>query len=230
MEDKSMRYEIKGETLPVVICYLDAGEKMITEGGGMSWMSPNMKMETTTNGGIGKAFGRMFSGEKMFQNVYTAQGDGMIAFASSFPGSIRAFHNQKENEMIFQKSAFLASEMGVELSVHLNKKVGAGLFGGEGFVLQKISGTGVAFAEFDGHVIEYELQPGQKIVVDTGHLAAMTANCQIDIQSVPGMKNKLLGGEGLFNTVITGPGKVWLQTMPIANVAGVIRPFIPTGN
>lgn len=132
--------------------------------------------------------------------------------------------------MIFQKSAFLASEMGVELSVHLNKKVGAGLFGGEGFVLQKISGTGVAFAEFDGHVIEYELQPGQKIVVDTGHLAAMTANCQIDIQSVPGMKNKLLGGEGLFNTVITGPGKVWLQTMPIANVAGVIRPFIPTGN
>ena len=225
-----MRYEIKGETLPVVICYLDAGEKMITEGGGMSWMSPNMKMETTTNGGIGKAFGRMFSGEKMFQNVYTAQGDGMIAFASSFTGSIRAFQIHKENEMIFQKSAFLASEMGVELSVHLNKKVGAGLFGGEGFVLQKISGTGVAFAEFDGHVIEYELQPGQKIVVDTGHLAAMTANCQIDIQSVPGMKNKLLGGEGLFNTVITGPGKVWLQTMPIANVAGVIRPFIPTGN
>lgn len=225
-----MRYEIKGETLPVVICYLDAGEKMITEGGGMSWMSPNMKMETTTNGGIGKAFGRMFSGEKMFQNVYTAQGDGMIAFAFSFPGSIRAFQIHKENEMIFQKSAFLASEMGVELSVHLNKKVGAGLFGGEGFVLQKISGTGVAFAEFDGHVIEYELQPGQKIVVDTGHLAAMTANCQIDIQSVPGMKNKLLGGEGLFNTVITGPGKVWLQTMPIANVAGVIRPFIPTGN
>ena len=112
-----MRYEIKGETLPVVICYLDAGEKMITEGGGMSWMSPNMKMETTTNGGIGKAFGRMFSGEKMFQNVYTAQGDGMIAFASSFPGSIRAFQIHKENEMIFQKSAFLASEMGVELSV-----------------------------------------------------------------------------------------------------------------
>lgn len=225
-----MKYEILGETLPVVVCYLEGGEKMITEGGGMSWMSPNMLMETTTNGGIGKAFGRMFSGEKMFQNVYTAQGDGMIAFASSFPGSIRAFQIHKENEMIFQKSAFLASEMGVELSVHLNKKVGAGLFGGEGFVLQKISGTGVAFAEFDGHVIEYELQPGQKIVVDTGHLAAMTANCQIDIQSVPGMKNKLLGGEGLFNTVITGPGKVWLQTMPIANVAGVIRPFIPTGN
>ena len=226
-----MKYEIKGDTLPVVICHLEAGERMITERGSMAWMSPNMKMETSTNGGFGKAFGRMFSGEAMFQNIYTAQGgNGLIAFASSFPGSIRAFEISRGNEMIFQKSAFLASEMGVELSVHLNKKVGAGLFGGEGFILQKISGNGVAFAEFDGHVIEYELQPGQQIVVDTGHLAAMTADCQIDIQSVPGMKNKLFGGEGFFNTVITGPGRVWLQTMPIANVAGAIRPFLPTGN
>ena len=155
-----MRYEIKGETLPVVVCYLDNGERMITEGGGMSWMSPNMKMETTTNGGIGKAFGRMFSGEKMFQNIYTAQGDGMIAFASSFPGSIRAFQIAPGQEMILQKSAFLASESGVELSVFFNKKVGSGLFGGEGFIMQKISGYGTVFAEFDGHVVEYELQPG----------------------------------------------------------------------
>ena len=154
----------------------------------------------------------------------------MIAFASSFPGSIRAFEISKGNEMIFQKSAFLASEMGVNLSVHFNKKVGAGLFGGEGFILQKISGNGVAFAEFDGHVIEYELQPGQQIVVDTGHLAAMTADCKMDIQSVPGVKNMLFGGEGFFNTVITGPGRVWLQTMPISNVAGALRPYIPTGN
>ncbi len=225
-----MRYEIKGETLPVVVCYLEAGEKMVTEGGGMSWMSPNMKMETTTNGGLGKAFGRMFSGEKMFQNVYTAQGAGMIAFASSFPGSIRAFEIAPGQEMIFQKSAFLASEMGVNLSVHFNKKVGAGLFGGEGFILQKISGNGIAFAEFDGHVVEYELKPGQQIVIDTGHLAAMTADCRIDIQSVPGVKNMLFGGEGFFNTVITGPGRVWLQTMPVSNVAGALRPYLPTGN
>lgn len=225
-----MRYEIKGETLPVVICYLESGEKMITEGGGMSWMSPNMQMETTTNGGLGKAFGRMFSGEKMFQNIYTAKGAGMIAFASSFPGSIRAFEVGPGNEMILQKSAFLASEESVQLSVHWNKKVGAGLFGGEGFILQKISGQGIVFAEFDGHVIEYDLQPGQQIVVDTGHLAAMTGGCKIDIQSVPGMKNKFFGGEGFFNTVITGPGKVWLQTMPIPNVAGAIRPYIPTGS
>lgn len=132
--------------------------------------------------------------------------------------------------MIFQKSAFLASEAGVQLSVHFHKKVASGLFGGEGFILQKVSGQGVAFAEFDGHVVEYELQSGQQIVIDTGHLAAMTASCQMDIQTVPGVKNMLFGGEGFFNTVITGPGRVWLQTMPISNVAGALRPYIPSGS
>ena len=226
-----MRYEIKGETLPVVICNLENGERMITEGGGMSWMSPNMKMETTTNGGVGKAIGRMFSGEKMFQNIYTAQGGpGIIAFASCFPGSIKAFRISPGQEMIFQKSAFLAGEAGVNLSVFFNKKIGAGLFGGEGFIMQRLSGNGTVFAEFDGHVVEYELQPGQQIVIDTGHLAAMTSNCQMDIQTVPGVKNMLFGGEGLFNTVIPGPGRVWLQTMPISNVAGALRPYLPSAS
>lgn len=228
--EKEMRYEIKGETLPVVICYLSDGEKMITEGGAMSWMSPNMQMETTTGGGAGKALGRMFSGEKIFQNIYTAKGDGMIAFASSFPGSIQAFEIAPGREMIFQKSAFLAAETGVSLFVHFSRKIGAGLFGGEGFILQKVSGQGTVFAEFDGHVVEYELQKGEQIVVDTGHLAAMTESCSIDIRTVPGLKNKILGGEGLFHTVITGPGRVWLQTMPIPNVAGILRPYLPTGN
>lgn len=224
-----MRYEIQGETLPVVICQLEAGEKMITEGGGMAWMSPNMLMETTTNGGIGKAFGRMFTGEKMFQNIYTAQGgEGMIAFASSFPGSVEAFEIGPGQEMILQKSAFLAGEAGVDMSVFFNKKFSSGLFGGEGFIMQKVSGHGMVFAEFDGHVINYELQTGQQIVVDTGHLAAMSATCGMEIQSVPGVKNMLFGGEGIFNTVITGPGKVWLQTMPISNVAGVLRPYLPS--
>ena len=226
-----MRYEIKGETLPVVICNLENGERMITEGGGMSWMSPNMKMETTTNGGVGKAIGRMFSGEKMFQNIYTAQGGpGMIAFASSFPGSIKAFRISPGQEMIFQKSAFLAGEAGVNLSVFFNKKIGAGLFGGEGFIMQRLSGNGTAFAEFDGHVVGYELQPGQQIVVDTGHLAAMTGSCHMEIVSVPGVKNMLFGGEGFFHTVITGPGHVWLQTMPISNVAGALRPYLPSSS
>ena len=225
-----MKYQILGDTLPVVVCELENGEKMITEGGGMSWMSPNMKMETTTNGGIGKAFGRMFSGEKIFQNIYTAQGNGMIAFASSFPGSIKAFDIAPGQELIFQKSAFLAGESGVEMSVFFNKKLGAGLFGGEGFIMQRISGYGTVFAEFDGHVVEYELQPGQQIVVDTGHLAAMTATCSIDIQAVPGVKNMLFGGEGVFNTIISGPGHVWLQTMPISNVAGVLKPYFPSNS
>ena len=226
-----MQYQIKGDTLPVVICQLEAGETMVAERGSMSWMSPNMAMNTTTNGGIGKAFGRMFSGEAMFQNTYTAQGGhGLIAFASSFPGSIKAFQVEPGKEYIFQKRAFLAGEAGVNLSVHFQKKVASGLFGGEGFILQKVSGNGIAFAEFDGHVVEYDLQPGQQIVVDSGYLAAMEASCQMDIQTVPGLKNMVFGGEGLFNTVITGPGHIWLQTMPISNVAGAIRPYIPTGN
>lgn len=226
-----MKYQIVGDTLPAVICQLEPGEKMITEGGGMSWMSPNMLMETTSNGGIGSMIGRMFSGEKAFQNVYTAQGgEGMIAFASCFPGSISAFEIAPGQEMILQKSAFLAGEVGIEMSVFFNKKLGTGFFGGEGFIMQRISGQGTVFAEFDGHVVEYELAPGQQIVVDTGHLAAMTASCQMDIRSVPGVKNMLFGGEGIFNTIITGPGRVWLQTMPISNVAGVLRPYMPSGD
>lgn len=226
-----MKYQIVGDTLPAVICQLEPGEKMITEGGGMSWMSPNMLMETTSNGGIGSMIGRMFSGEKAFQNVYTAQGgEGMIAFASCFPGSIRAFEIAPGQEMILQKCAFLAGEVGIEMSVFFNKKLGTGFFGGEGFIMQRISGQGTVFAEFDGHVVEYELAPGQQIVVDTGHLAAMTASCQMDIRSVPGVKNMLFGGEGIFNTIITGPGRVWLQTMPISNVAGVLRPYMPSGD
>ena len=226
-----MKYEIKGDTLPVVICHLEAGERMITERGSMAWMSPNMKMETSTNGGFGKAFGRMFSGEAMFQNIYTAQGgNGLIAFASSFPGSIKAFEIGPGQEYIFQKKAFLAGEPVVNISVHFHKKVASGLFGGEGFILQKVSGNGIVFAEFDGHVVEYELQPGQQIVIDSGYLAAMSVTCQMDIQTVPGLKNIVFGGEGLFNTVITGPGHVWLQTMPISSVADSLRPYFPTSS
>lgn len=224
-----MRYQIQGETLPVVICELEAGERMITEGGAMSWMSPNMKMETTSNGGIGKAFGRAFSGEKMFQNIYTAQGGpGMIAFASSFPGKIVAYDIGPGRELVVQKSGFLASEAGVDLSVFFQKKFGAGLFGGEGFIMQRLSGQGTVFLEFDGHIVEYDLEPGQQIVVDTGYLAAMESTCSIDVRSVPGVKNMVFGGEGIFNTVISGPGHIWLQTMPISNVAGEIARFIPS--
>lgn len=226
-----MKYQIVGEPLPVVICSVEAGETLISESGAMSWMSPNMKMETTSNGGLGKALGRMFSGDSLFQNKYTAQGgSGQIAFASSFPGSIKAFSIEPGREMVVQKSAFLASESGVDLSIFFQKKLGAGFFGGEGFIMQKLSGHGTAFVEIDGHAVEYNLTAGQSIVIDTGYLAAMDATCSMEIVSVPGVKNMLLGGEGIFNTVVKGPGKIILQTMPVNAVAGAIRPFIPTGN
>lgn len=226
-----MNYTIEGAPMPVVICNLEDGETMLTEKGAMSWMSPNMKMETTTGGGIGKMFGRAFSGESMFINRYTAQGGtGLIAFASSFPGDIRAFEIAPGQEIIAQKSAFLASTAGVEMSVFFQKRIAGGLFGGEGFIMQRLSGNGTVFLEFDGHIKEYELAPGQQIVVDTGYLAAMTAGCTIDIQTVPGVKNMLFGGEGIFNTVITGSGRVWLQSMPVAQLAGAISPFIPNKN
>lgn len=225
-----MTYSIDGGTLPVVIINLDAGEKVVTEGGAMSWMTPNMQMETA-GGGIGKMFSRAVSGESVFQNIYTAQGGpGMIACASSFPGSIRAFEISPGNSMVFQKTAFLASVGNIELSVHFKKKLGAGFFGGEGFIMQKVSGQGVAFAEFDGHVVEYDLQAGQQLILDTGHLAAMTETCQMDIQTVKGLKNIAFGGEGLFNTVVTGPGHIWVQTMPASSLAGAIQPYIVTSN
>ena len=215
-----MKYRIEGTPLPVVICELQANEQMITESGGMSWMSPNMKMETTSNGGIGKAFGRMFSGESIFQNRYTAEGGpGMIAFTSSFPGSIRAVEITPEKPVIVQKSAFLACETGVELSVYFQKKLGAGFFGGEGFIMQKLTGHGTAFLEIDGHAVEYELAAGQELVIATGYLAMMDATCTMDVVTIKGAKNVFLGGEGLFNTVVKGPGKVVVQTMPAAKLA-----------
>jgi uncharacterized protein (TIGR00266 family) len=225
-----MQYKIIGESLPAVICDLQEGESMITERGSMCWMTPNMKMETTSNGGVGKAFGRMFAGESMFQNRYTAMGGaGQITFASSFPGSIRVFEIAPGKEMIVQKRGFLAGQSTVQLSVHFQKKFSTGLFGGEGFVMQKLSGQGLAFVEIDGAACEYQLAPGQSMVVSTGYLAAMDATCTMEMTSVSGVKNVLFGGEGLFNTVVHGPGRVILQTMPVSAVAGSLRPYIPTG-
>ena len=222
-----MKYEIKGGTFPIVICTLENGEKMITEKGSMVWMSPNMGMETT-GGGLGKMFSKAFSGESMFQNIYTANGNGMIAFGSSFPGKILPVEITPGKNFIVQKSGFLASEIGVDLSIFFNKKAGAGFFGGEGFIMQKLSGNGTAFVEVDGDLVEYELQPGQEIIVDTGNVLGFESTVSIDIQQVKGVKNIVFGGEGLFNTKLTGPGKIWLQTMPISGVAQALIPFMPT--
>ena len=226
-----MKYEIKGSPLPVVIMTLESGEQIKTQKGAMSWMSPNMSMSTNAGGGVGKALGRMFSGESMFQNVYTAQnGEGMLACASTFPGEILPVQVSPGNTIIAQKTAFLASEFGVEMSVFFQKKAGAGFFGGEGFIMQKFSGNGYVFLEIDGSVITYDLAPGQQLLVDTGNLAAIEESVKIEIQQIKGVGNVLFGGEGLFNTLVTGPGKVWLQTMPKNVIAAAIAPFVSSGS
>ena len=224
-----MQYEIRGGQFPVVICTLAANETMITESGSMVWMTPNMHMETTGGGGIGKMFSKALSGESLFQNRYTAMGGpGMIAFGSSFPGKIMALQLAPGRDFVLQKRAFLASEATVNLDIHFNKKASVGIFGGEGFIMQRVSGTGVVFAEIDGELVEYQLAAGQQMIVDTGNVAGFEPSVQIEIQQVPGLKNKVLGGEGLFNTVLTGPGRIWLQTMPISGVASAIQPYIVT--
>ncbi len=223
-----MEYRIVGDGMPAVICDLNAGETMINESGSMCWMTPNMKMETV-GGSIGGVLGRMISGENLFQNRYTAQGGkGQIAFASSFPGSILAFEVTPNEPFILQKSAFLAATEGVELSIHFQKKIGAGFFGGEGFIMQKITGRGTVFVEIDGHAEQYTLAAGEKMIIDTGYLAAMDGTCSVDIQTVPGVKNMLFGGEGVFNTVVTGPGNIILQTMPVSSMAAALKPFFPS--
>lgn len=225
-----MRYEITGAPLPVVTCYLSSGESIKTQQGAMSWMSPNMQMSTNAGGGLGKMLSRAVSGESIFQNVYTAQnGDGMIAMASAFPGDIKAV-DVSAGPIVAQKSAFIASESGVNMEMFFQKKLGAGFFGGEGFIMQKFSGRGVVFLEFDGSIVEMTLAQGQTLVLDTGALAAMDATCSVDIEMVAGVKNMFFGGEGLFNTKVTGPGRIWLQSMPVSSLAAVIKPYIPTGN
>jgi uncharacterized protein (TIGR00266 family) len=226
-----VKYEIKGAPLPVVVCNLEAGESLKTERGAMSWMSGNMQMETNAGGGLGKMFSRAISGESIFQNVYTAQGGpGMIAFASSFPGNILAMEVTPQKPIIAQKSAFLASEMGVNMEIFFQKKLGAGFFGGEGFIMQKFTGNGIVFLEIDGSIVEYNLAPGETMIIDTGYLAVMDSTVSIDIQTVKGVGNVLFGGEGLFNTKLTGPGHVWLQTMPVPAVASSLSPYLIKSN
>lgn len=224
-----MKYEIVGAPFSVVVCELEAGEKVKTEMGSMAWMDPVFQMETS-GGVMKKMFGKMMSGEGLFENIYTATSAGKIAFGSSFPGSIMPVDISPGNEVIVQKSSFLASDMGVDISIFFNRKLGAGFFGGEGFVMQKLSGNGKAFLEIDGSFIEYELPAGQQLIVDTGNVMGFTGGVTMDIQQVKGIKNKLLGGEGIFNTRLTGPGTVWIQTMPMASFVESIMPFIQPGN
>lgn len=221
-----MEAKIIGESLPVVTCKLKNGESVVTESGGMSWMDEGIKMSTSTNGGIMKGLGRALAGESLFMNIYTAEKDDVeIAFSSCFPGRILEFDLSEGETIIAQKRAFLCAESSVDISMHFRKKLGAGFFGGEGFIMQKITGAGKVFLEIDGEVVKKELKEGEKLKIDNGYVAAMTKGVDLSIETVPGLKNIMFGGEGLFLTTLKGPGTVWLQSMPISKLASLL--YIP---
>ena len=208
-----MQYEIKYDPFPAVVCTLQPGEQIVAEGGGMSWMDDAFTMETKS-GGVGKAFSKALSGESMFQNIFTAVRAGSIAFSSCFPGTILPIRIVPGHDLIVQKGAFLACEAGVGLSMSVNKKLSAGLLGGEGFIMQRLSGSGIVFLEVDGSVVSRTLAAGERLVVSSGNVLGFVDGVGYDVELVKGAKNMFLGGEGLANTILTGPGNVWLQTMP----------------
>ena len=227
-----MKYEIIGNTMPAVeVSFDSAGESMFTQSGGMAWMSEGVKMDTNTRGGVLKGLGRVFAGESMFMATYTAQRPGAsVAFSATFPGEIMAIDLAKSGGMICQKGAFLAAEDSVKLETLLTKTISSGLFGGEGFVLQGLSGNGIAFLEVDGNKVVKSLAPGETIFVDTGNVVAFQSSVRYEIETVKGVKNIFLGGEGLFLTKLTGPGDVVLQTQNIGEFAGKIANLIPSKN
>lgn len=218
-----MEAKILGDSLPVITCKLAKGESIVTESGGMSWMDEGIAMSTSTNGGIMKGLGRALAGESLFMNTYTAEKDDVeIAFSSSFPGKILEFDLKEGETIIAQKRAFLCAESTVDIAMHFRKKLGAGFFGGEGFIMQKITGPGKVYLEIDGEVVKKELAEGEKLKVDNGYVAAMTSSVNLDIETVPGLKNIVFGGEGLFLTTLKGPGTVYLQSMPVSKLASML--------
>lgn len=224
-----MQTKVTGDFLPVLTCKLGKGEQLFTESGGMAWMTQGIKMETNTNGGLVKGLGRALAGESIFMNTYTAERDDVeISFASCFPGQILGFDLSDGQTLICQKRAFLCAEKSVDLSMHFRKKLGAGFFGGEGFIMQKLTGPGKAFLEIDGNVVKKELAEGEVLKVDNGYVAAMTSKVDLSIETVKGVKNIVFGGEGLFLTTVKGPGTVWLQSMPIAKLANSLYSAMPT--
>ncbi len=222
-----MRYEVWGNMMPAVTFGLEPGESIYTQSGGMTWMTDQVEMTTNMKGGLMKGIGRMFSGESLFMATYTSKAPNQeITLASAVPGEIKMFEITPGYEIVAQKGAFLCATPGVEIKAFITNVKG-GLFGGEGFILQQYTGQGLVFCELDGAIREIELQPGQKMVVDTGNVAAWESRVTYSSQMVKGFKNILFGGEGLFLTTLTGPGKIWLQTISIAELAGRILPYMP---
>ncbi|MEN6479628.1 MAG: TIGR00266 family protein [Anaerolineales bacterium] len=224
-----MRYEIVGSVLPSVDVYLQAGESVYTERGGMAWMRGDVQMETNARGGLMAGLGRKLAGESIFMTTYTCRsGEAMVTFTPEAPGRIMAFNLQAGQSLICQKDAFMLAQTTANIEMHFRKNLGSGLFGGEGFVLQKVSGPGMVFLEIAGDVRDYVLQPGEVMRIDPGHIAFYETGMAYDIASVGSLKNALFSGEGLFLATITGPGHVWLQSMPVSNLAEAIKKYIPT--
>ena len=221
-----MRYSIEGENLPVLKVWLEQGEAIQCEAGAMSWMDNEIQMQTSA-GGLGKMFGRMLTNERAFTNTYVANRTGEIAFSSKFPGSIRAVEITPGNGLIVQKGSFLASFGNITSEVYIQQRLGRGLFGGEGFLMRRFTGNGIVFLEIDGSAHEYDIPAGDCKIIDTGYVAAMTESCRMEVKTISGVTNVLFGGEGLFNTVVYGPGKVTLQSMPIASTAMQLYQYMP---
>jgi uncharacterized protein (TIGR00266 family) len=223
-----MRYQIIGTTLQAVIIQVPAGQQIFAERGGMSWMSANVNMETNMEGGLGGAFKRAFSGESLFMVTFTAtSGTGLVSFSSELPGKIVPVNLGPGQSVVCQKDAFMCAERSVNLDIHFRRKLGAGLFGGEGFIMQRLTGPGLAFVEMDGEIVEYTLEANQMLKVDTGHVAMFEPTVDFDIEMVRGFKNVLFGGEGLFLSTLRGPGRIWLQTMPAMNLAKKLAQYMP---
>ncbi len=223
-----MRYEIRGTVLPTLEVYLSNGESMYTESGGMAWMKGNIEMTTNTKGGLIKGLGRALAGESLFMTTYTSHDpEATIVFTPEAPGYILAVNLGAGESLICQKDAFMCAESAVEMKMHFRKKLGAGFFGGEGFILQQITGPGVAFLEIPGEVRAYTLLPGETMKVDPGHIALFEPTVKYDIAMVKGLSNMLFGGEGLFLATLTGPGKIWLQSLPLSNLAAKLAKYMP---
>lgn len=221
-------YRIDGTIMQVVSIQLEPGEVIYAESGGMSWMSGNVEMRTHSGGGLGKMLKRAVAGESLFiTDFFVTNGRGIVSFASEFPGKVLPFDLKEGESLIVQKDAFMCAEKSVDLDMHFRKRLGTGLFGGEGFIMQRLTGPGLVFVEVDGEVVEYDLKAGQVLKVDTGHIAAYEPTVDFDVTLVKGLSNILLGGEGLFLATLRGPGKVWLQTMPMSKLANKIAQFMP---
>ena len=222
-----MKFKMRGTTLQVLDVELNKGESMFTESGGMAWMSPNMSMVTNTRGGLLKGIARKFAGESLFLTTYTCdEGTGTISFNNEFPGKIMKFDLKENKPITCQKDAFLCATSEAKLEATFHKKIGAGFFGGEGFILQKLTGPGTAFIELDGEVTEYNLKKGQQLKVSIGHIGAFEDTVEYSIARVKGVKNMFFSGEGIFLATLTGPGKVWLQSMPIKNLARKLQKYM----